>query len=773
MNSLPIDPCLPEIVEAIRQRRAAVVVAAPGAGKTTRVPPALAGLGAGMVGVLQPRRVAARSLARRVADERGWTLGREVGWQVRNDRNYSDATRVLFMTEGILAARLQRDPLAASFSAVILDEFHERTIHADLALAMSREAWRARDDLALVVMSATLDAARVAAYLDDAPVIEVEGRSHALDVEYRPGASPADVAAAEVARGARGVLCFLPGAAEIRRTLDTLSAMPAAGSFDALPLHGGLTPDEQDRAIAPASSSRPRIVVATNIAETSLTVPGITSVVDAGLQRVSRFDAARGLDVLVTERITRDAADQRAGRAGRIEAGRAIRLWDRADHLRPHREPELARVDLAPAVLALLAWGGDARTVVWLDPPPAHALDAAFALLERLGAVDAAGRLTAAGGRMRALPLHPRLARILVDAEGAFDAAAACAILSEPRLPAARRGGAGLASPSDLLPLLDGWRSMPPHVQRAATDLTRAFEHPGTRMDEAAFLHALFTGFADRVAKRRSPAGREFLLASGTGATLAAESGVVDSEFIACLDIFTTPRGAVVTLASAVDRAWLTPNRSHVEHVVGPDGAVRAVRTDYFDALPLAERQVAPDPIEASRVLGRAWREAASGDEAVQHLLRRMSHAGIDADLDGRAEAAAAGVSRLSEIDLRRALSRAEAAALEARAPASLPLPSGRRVELQYRDDGAVVASAKLQELFGLTVTPRAGSTPVTFELLAPNGRPVQITKDLASFWRQGYAEVRKELRARYPRHPWPDDPLTAPPTARPTPRRR
>ena len=770
MNSpLPIDARLAEIVEIVGRARAAVIVAAPGAGKTTRVPPALAAA-RGRVAVLQPRRVAARSLARRVAEERGWTLGREVGWHVRNDRNDSAHTRVLFMTEGILAARLQRDPLAGAFSVIVLDEFHERTIHADLALAMAREAWRARSDLALVVMSATLDATRVAAFLDDAPVIVIEGRTHPLEITYAPGADAASAALGEINRGARGVLCFLPGAAEIRRTIDALSGMTTAVPFDAVPLHGGLSSDEQDRALAPGA--RPRVVVATNIAETSLTVPDITTVVDGGLQRVSRFDAARGIDVLVTERITRDAADQRAGRAGRIESGRAVRLWDRADRLRPHREPEIARVDLAPAVLTLLAWGGDPRRTAWLDPPPAAALDAAFALLERLGAVDETGRLTPLGDRMRALPLHPRLARILIDAGGAFEAAAACAILSEPKLPAARRV-AGVASMSDLLPLIDAWRDMPAHVRRVADDLVRAAGGQHSRIDETALAHAVFTGFADRLARRREPRGRELLMASGSGARLAVESGVIESEFVVCLDVFSTAGGPIVRLASAVDRSWLTPNRDVVEHAVTPDGAIRATRTEYVDALPFAARIVPADPGIVATRLADAWIEASGADVDAQMLLRRLGHAGLAVDLRALAEAAAAGASRVSDIDIRRALFHTDASALEKRAPASLLLPSQRRVALQYREDGSVVAAAKLQELFGLLETPRAGGTPVTFELLAPNGRPVQITRDLASFWRTGYAEVRKELRARYPRHPWPDDPLTATPTARPKRRGR
>jgi ATP-dependent helicase HrpB len=764
---LPIDARIPGIVAAVRKHRAAVIVAAPGAGKTTRVPPALAALGP--VAVLQPRRVAARSLARRVAAEQGWTVGREAGWQVRGDRQFTRDTRVLFMTEGILAARLQRDPLAEDFAVIVLDEFHERTVHADLALMMSREAWRARADLALVVMSATLEAARVAAYLSDAPVIDVEGRTHALDISYEPAATAAAVAAREVGR-ARAVLCFLPGAREIRQTVDALAADAARSGFDVLPLHGGLPGDEQDRALAPGG--HPRVIVATNIAETSLTVPDVTVVVDAGLQRVSRFDAARGLDVLVTERITRDAADQRAGRAGRVSAGRAIRLWSAQDRLRPHREPEVLRIDLAPAVLTLLAWGGDPRAMEWLDAPAPGALDAAFALLERIGAVDDAHRLTPLGARMRDLPLHPRLARILIDAGGAFEAAAACAILAEPQLPAVRRGAA-VASDCDLLPMIDAWRSMTASMQRAADEFMRAAGGSDARISEDALRHALFTGFADRLARRREPRGRSLLLASGTGATLAAESGVIESEFLVCLDIFTSASGPVVKLASAVDRAWLEPNRTETSHALTPEGGVRATRTDYVDALPISSRHITADPLAAAPLLADAWLSRAAEDEETQALKHRMVFAGLEIDWPSLALSAAAGASRVDEIDIIRALPHTDRAALESRAPATLLLPSGRRAALQYRRDGSVVASAKLQELFGLTETPRVHTTPVTFELLSPGGRPVQITQDLASFWRRGYLEVRKELRARYPRHPWPDDPLTATPTARPRPRPR
>ncbi|HUF23223.1 MAG TPA: ATP-dependent helicase C-terminal domain-containing protein [Vicinamibacterales bacterium] len=768
-SPLPVDARLPEIVETIRQRRAAIITAPPGAGKTTRVPPALTVLGT--VGVLQPRRVAARALARRVAEERGWTLGREVGWHVRNDRLYARDTRVLFMTEGILSARLQSDPLAERFGVIVLDEFHERTIHADLALAMACEAWRARSDLSLVIMSATLDASRVAAFLDDAPVITIGGRTFPLDVSYEPGGDAAGVAAREIARGAPAVLCFLPGAREIRQVVDALGPASRQAGFDVLPLHGGLPPDEQDRAIAPGR--RPRVIAATNIAETSLTVPDVTAVVDAGLQRLSRFDAARGIDVLVTERITRDAADQRAGRAGRVAAGRAVRLWDPRDRLRPHREPEIGRVDLAPAVLAVLAWGGDPRRLAWLDPPRPDALDAAFGLLQRLGAVDGEARITPLGDNMRALPLHPRLARILIDAGGAFEAAAACAILSEAQRPAVRRAEATVTSDCDLLPLIDAWRDMPPQVRRAAEEFMHAAGGPGRRIGETALRHALFTGFADRAARRREPRGRSLLLASGSGATLAAESGVIESEFLACLDVSTAAGDPIVRLASAIDKAWLAPNRHDVEHVLTADGGVRATRTDYLDALPLSSRAVAVDPLAAAPLLAEAWLARAAGDPAAMLLRQRLAFAGIPADLQELALTAAARARRVGEIDLERALPHTDRAALDARAPASLRLPSGRQVMLDYRADGSIVAAAKLQELFGLTETPRVMNTLVTFELLAPNGRPVQITQDLASFWRRGYPEVRRELRARYPRHPWPEDPLSAAPTARPKPRTR
>src|SRR6188508_1537739 len=423
---LPIDAHVAGIVDAVRARRAAVVTAAPGAGKTTRIPPALTP--DGPVLLLQPRRVAARAIARRIADEQGWTIGREVGWHVRFDRRCDDNTQLVVATEGILTARLQQDPLLSSMRTVVIDEFHERSIHADLGLALTRQAWIARDDLRIVVMSATIDARRVAEFLGGCPVIDVPGRVHPIDVRYAPGVEPDQAIAGAVPSGGRALLCFLPGAGEIRSTADRLSGR-LNGDVAIWPLHGGLDADAQDAALAP--SGRPRVILATNLAETTLTVPDVTVVVDSGLHKVARYDPDRAIDSLDTERIARDSADQRAGRAGRTAPGTVIRLWDARDRLRAEREPELARIDLAATTLDVIAWGGDPRTLEWFEAPPAAAIDAALQLLRRIGAIDDRGTLTPIGEQLRRLPLHPRLGRLLIAAAGAPAAARACALLSE------------------------------------------------------------------------------------------------------------------------------------------------------------------------------------------------------------------------------------------------------------------------------------------------------------------------------------------------------
>jgi ATP-dependent helicase HrpB len=772
-DPLPVDDYLPAITGHLGRTRAVVVTAAPGAGKTTRVPPALSP--AGPVLLLQPRRVAARAIARRIAEEQGWSIGREVGWHVRFDRRDSAETRLLVATEGILTARLQQDPLLSHFRTVVLDEFHERSIHADLGIALVRQAWLARDDLRIVVMSATMNSARVSAFLNDCPIVDVPGRLFPIDVTYRPGVSMED-AVADVIRDTGGaVLGFLPGAAEIRRAAGALQSR-LGGEVVVHQLHGSLDADAQDAALAPSRS--PRVVLSTNIAETTLTVPDVSAVVDGGWQKVARYDAERALDSLETERISQDSADQRAGRAGRVAAGQAVRLWDSRDRLRPHREPDIARVDLAAPVMDILAWGGDPRSLEWFEAPPAGALDRAIQLLIDLGAVDKAIHLTAIGRSLRLVPLHPRLGRLLIEARAAPAAALACALLSERHVLPPAHG----ATACDLLAAVDRARDLPSHVRRVADDIRRtAAGLPGadsrSRIDDNEFRRAVLAAYPDRVARRRAAGSDRFLLASGTGARLGRESGVVSAEFIVAVDVGTShsnrpgPQAneALIRIATGVERDWLVPTAVTVVHRFdAATGRVRATSMERVGEVTIRERDAPVDPQERARLLGAARLERGPSDSDTQ-LLRRLELVGGRASFASLVELGSARAESLDAIDLAAHLPADTRRRLDREVPERMPLPSGRTAALEYREDGRVVASVKLQELFGLADTPRVGParTPVTFQLLAPNGRPVQVTTDLRSFWTTGYQEVRKELRARYPKHPWPDDPWTATPTHR------
>jgi ATP-dependent helicase HrpB len=757
--ALPIDPFVPAVLDAVRRRRAAVIVAAPGAGKTTRVPPALAA--DGPVILLQPRRVAARTIARRIADEQAWTLGREVGWHVRYDRRFGDTTSVLVATEGILTARLQQDPLLSGFTTIVLDEFHERSIHADLGIALAKQAWLARGDLRIVVMSATLDARRVAAYLDDCPVIDVPGRLHPLEILYRPGMDVADAAQEALTRTPGSVLCFLPGAGEVRRAAQEIAA--GTNGAEVLELHGSMPAEEQDRALAPAPGRR--VIVATNIAQTSLTVPGVQAVIDTGLHKVARYDAARGVDSLDLERIPKDAADQRAGRAGRLGPGLVLRLWDERDRLRPHDDPEIARVDLSGPALDLLAWGADPRRFDWFDAPPAAALEAALALLASLGATEG-DRISRLGREMSRLALHPRLARILVAAGGRRAAAAACALLSDrlslPWHPA--------TTTCDLLVAVD--RPLPEPVQRVARELQRQFAPSDGAMSERDLREALLRGYPDRVARRRGQGDPRVLLASGHGAVIGPESGVRDGEYLLALDVQAGRRGerseARIRIASIVEREWLAPTAVDDRHEIDAGGVVRARRREKYGELTLREIDGRADPAVAAGVLADAFLARPLADEDEQ-LARRLRFAGMDADLPELASRAAAGKTRLGDVRLDDGLEWAVRQRLSEAAPVRFAAPSGRSHAIDYRADGSIAVSIKLQELFGLAETPRIGPRrePLLFLLLAPNGRPVQTTRDLASFWNTTYPEVRRELRGRYPKHPWPEDPWNAPPTAK------
>jgi len=766
--ALPVDSFIEDIRAALDRHRAAALVAAPGAGKTTRVPPAL--VDGGRVLLLQPRRVAARAMAARIASERGWTVGREVGWHIRFDRRFTSDTRLLVVTEGILTAYLQQDPLLSDVRTLILDEFHERSVHADLGIAMARQAWLARSDLRILVMSATLDSSRVARFLDDAPVIDVPGTLHPLEIEYAPN-TPIDHALRTAIPKSQGnILCFLPGVREIQQAMTACRSVAETHALDMVPLHGSLDAAAQDAALSP--SNQRRVIMATNIAETSLTVPGVSVVIDSGVQKIARYDADRAVDALVSERITMDSADQRAGRAARLGPGLALRLWDRRDRLRPHREAEIHRVDLAGPLLSILAWGASPDQFEWFDAPSSERIETAMLLLERLGAVKSA-QITALGRQLQLLPLGPRLARVLISAHGSFEGCAACAWLSEPAQVAT---AAGTAS-SDFLPVLDRWRALPPHVHQVTNGLLQSAQailgrDHRSHADEPTLLRALLAGFPDRVAKRRH--SDRFTLATGHGAVLARESHVRTADWIVALDVTagraTSTTEALIRLASSIDPDWLEPTSSEVRHEFDPgSGGVKATEIDWYDAIPLREHPIAADAAERTRLLAQAWRNG-TPDEASARLLRRLTFAGASIDIDDLVQSRAAGATRIADIVLTE-----ESLAWDVRdrvskfAPDRLTVPSGRQMTIAYEEDGTVAVSVKLQELFGLSETPRIGpaKTPITFHLLAPNGRAVQTTRDLKSFWERTYPEVRKELRGRYPRHPWPDDPWTATPTHR------
>ncbi len=769
LNPLPIDPVLPRIASSLRQDGAVVVVAEPGAGKSTRVPPFLLSFGRAIL--LQPRRAAARAIATRIAQEQGWTLGREVGWQMRFDSRFAAETRLLVATEGILTLRLQQDPFLSDFDIVILDEFHERSIHADLALALCKQARRARPDLRLVVMSATLDADRLGSYLDDCSVVRVEGRQHPVDVSYVPERQLRHVVMQALVDTTGDILVFRPGTAEIRAAVDELRHAGEIGA-SLLSLHGGMSSAEQQGVLDTRTHAR-RIIVATNVAETSLTVHGVTAVVDSGKEKVARYDAARAIDGLFLERISQAAAEQRAGRAGRLQPGRVYRQWSASDKLKPFREPDIRRIDLSAVALAILAWGGSPRTLDWFEPPDPDALQAAMLLLERLGATDGA-RLTPLGARMATVPLPPRLARVLLSAGGSREAARACALLAE----GSTQPPVAETTDCDLTASLDRWDLAPANVRRIADYLERhlSIAQPGERLPKHALRRALLLGYPDRVAKRRADGSDRAVLSTGVGAVLDRESGVRRAEYFVALELRRSQgpsaADARVRLASAVERDWLHPTLNETRVWLDDTGTVRAARVTRYGALVLAEHPTAPDAAQAADLLSAARLKRGPSD-ADTRLLRRAAFAGVTVDYEELVRLASFGERRLDDLDVTTVLPLETARALETKAPEWLVVPSGRRVRLEYEPDGSVSAAVKLQELFGLAATPTVGplNQPVLMTLLAPNGRPVQMTRDLRSFWDRTYPEVRRELRGRYPRHPWPEDPWTAPATARVKPR--
>jgi ATP-dependent helicase HrpB len=741
LELLPVDFHLAEIAGHLDTHRAVVVSAAPGAGKTTRIPPAL--VDAGPVILLQPRRVAARAVTRRIAEERGWTVGREIGWQIRFERRSSSETQLLVVTEGILTARLQHDPLLSDFTTIVFDEFHERSIHSDLGLALARLAWLARQELRIVVMSATLDLARVASFLGDCPIVSIPGTLFPNVVEYGGDEPLASAVTRTLSRTEGNILCFLPGAPEIERSRRELETTGISGSVELLPLHGSIDGETQDRALRP--SRRRRVVLATNVAETSLTVPGVSAVVDTGLQKVARYDGARGVDSLSLERVSSDSADQRAGRAARLGPGLTCRLWDARQRLRPHREPDIARLDLAGPLLYLLAWGERPERFEWFEAPPPERVRDALRLLLLLGAIDEAQHVTTVGRTMLRVPVHPRLARILIAGRGAPAVIDACARLSGDY----------------------AFREQLRHV------VSQAVDQPARHADDAMLRRALLAGYADRLAQRRPDDPHRVLLASGHGAVLGRECDVFSDEYLVALDVVASERRgiseALIRDASPVDADWIVPTTIAVEHRFdAATGRVRAVSVRRFEAITLSEHPAPADPVIAAGMLASAW-IARGLDADMTRWVRRARFAEQTFDPGSLAREAAFGATAIDEINVIERLPYDVRRRIATAAPETIDLPSGRHARLDYADDGSVSAAVKLQELFGLADSPRLGPqhVAVTFHLLAPNGRPVQTTNDLRSFWERTYPEVRKELRGRYPRHPWPEDPWTATPTHR------
>jgi len=792
-KELPIDPLIPEICRHLASARNLVLEAPPGAGKTTRVPPALLDLVRGEVLVLEPRRLAARLAARYVAAQRGEPVGATVGYQVRFEEVAGPRTRLRFLTEGVLTRRLLRDPTLERVDCVVLDEFHERHLEGDLALALLRRLERTgRRDLRLVVMSATLDAGPVAEYLE-ARVMRSEGRQYPLEMEYTPhSAAPleqqVEAALARLAgppgrAGAAGhVLVFLPGAAEIHRAQKASATLAQRHGWLVLPLYGDQSPQEQDRAVGP--SAQPKIILATNVAESSITIEGVTAVIDSGLARRAGHSPWSGLPTLEVARISQASANQRAGRAARTEPGRAIRLYPLEDFVRrpAHDPPEIVRADLAPAALLLEAMGVDGfDRLDWLDQPPAAAVEQAAELLRQLGALGAVGR------EMARYPLHPRLGRLIVEARRrgvAEDGATVAALLSaDERLPAEARH----ATRSDLLALMEApWDSRTTQVVRQVRRIVDPPRQKGH--DEDALLMAVLAAFPDRVALRRQ--GRELQLAAGGAAQLAPSSTVTDAEFMVAVEAEDRhdQKLPLVRMASAIAPEWLLdlfPERvREVDRLEWNRVAerVESVNALLFGQIAIARSQGAPDPEAASAMLAAKALEAGVehfGDGrdfesrlkfAVDHGLAGPRGAPVPS-VEGALRALAGGRKSFAELEaaagkggLEREMKRQMAPAvrklLDEIAPESIRLAAGRQVKVHYQAGQPPWIASRLQDFFGMSQTPAVarGAVPLVVRLLAPNQRPVQTTADLAGFWQRLYPQVRKELARRYPKHAWPEE---------------
>jgi ATP-dependent helicase HrpB len=807
--SLPIDSVLPDLLATLDRQYAVVLQAPPGAGKTTRVPLALLDqdwLAGTRILMLEPRRIAARSAALFMARQRGEEVGQTVGYRTRLDSRVSVATRIEVVTEGILTRLVQQDPALSGYGIVIFDEFHERSLQADLGLALVREVQQAlRDDLRLLVMSATLDGSRIASLLDDAPVIVSEGRSYPVTVRYSPpGRTPwLDHLAAEVLRllataDSGSALVFLPGGGEIRR-LASMLAGRLPEDVQLAPLYGDLGPAEQDAAISPAPAGRRKLVLASAIAETSLTIEGIRTVVDAGFDRRPAFDPGTGMSRLETVRVSAASATQRAGRAGRLGPGQCIRLWPESERLAPFARAEMVDADLADLVLELAQWGcRDPAAMVWLDPPPAAAWQQASELLQQLGALDGQGGVTDHGRELLRLPLTPRLAHMVATGRrrGWGQLAAKLAVILAER-DILREAGSDMAL---RIQALDSGRGVDPGRLQFLRQALRRLQPDGAdrAADDDAIGQLLALAFPDRIGKRRAGGPARFLLRNGRGAVLADHDALAASAFLVAASLDGGGREARIflaapLLASSIDT--LFAEQILLQQEAGWDdisGAVRGWQRRCLGALVLEERSIAlSDPALTSagmlvgiRRLGLGclpWTETLLQWRARVRLMAALEPQqwpALDDDtllatLEQWALPWLAGISRrdqLRQFPLQEALyallDRTQRETLERILPTHVTVPSGSRISIDYLPESGPVLAVKLQELFGLTRTPPLadGRLPLTIHLLSPARRPVGVTADLASFWQQGYPQVRKELRGRYPKHPWPEDPLSAAP---------
>ena len=852
ISGLPIDAALPALREALATHPSAVLQAPPGAGKSTVVPLVLMeepwAQGKRIL-MLEPRRLAARAVAQRMSRTLGEAVGRTVGYRMRMDTRVSRDTRVEVVTEGVLTRMLQNDPALEGVGAVIFDEFHERSLQADLGLALVLDAREnLAPDLKVLVMSATLDGEAVARLLGDAPVVTSEGRMFPVESRFAgkgmpplpgpafgpggPADSPEKITAQLVVRALReetgDVLVFLPGAREIRRVQSLVESADVVtrDTVRVLPLFGELAAEDQDLALAPSAPGTRKVVLSTNIAETSLTIQGVRVVVDSGLVRRSMFDPATGMSRLETQRISRASAEQRQGRAGRTEPGICYRAWSEGSHrsLAAFTAPEIVEADLIPLALELASWGTlDPGALRWLDSPPAAMLASARDVLERLGALDADGRITRHGREMVSIGVHPRFAHMLLKARamGRLPLAAdLAALLGERDL---LRGASG-ARDADIRTRIEVMRGegSPAGIdrfglqraRRAAKDLLRqvAGSHPTERTPGSGAYGAEDAGvvlafaYPDRIGRRRAGADGRFTLTNGRGAHFAEVQGLAKQELIVAVDLDDRERDARILLAAPLSRAQIEEHMSErLRRQVSVewssrDQAVIARRTLELDAILLEEKPLPEVPIEAARSamltgireLGMdslPWTREARDLQTRIEFVRQLrlpagaspEHATWPAVSDTELLAAVDTwlapwldgitrkdhLARLSLVDaLRALLTWEQQRELDSLAPTHLQVPTGSQIRIDYLDPSAPAISVRLQEVFGLDATPRIGGgrVPVTFKLLSPAQRPVQVTRDLAGFWRGSYADVRKDMRGRYPKHYWPENPLEAQP---------